>query len=384
MEEQIQSIVSRLQQLPSAKRQSEVENLVEVILKFRRIARKRQGQVLSEIAQEILQEVRCLIREKVEAATLNNQLKFASEKEARQWTLDLLDQAFCIVLDPGRLQAMAIVAQRLAPEDPNESGTPEFRFAITELIESLLIANQLPAQHRVSPHLKPFHPDALSETWAWVRRSIQKFDPERGSFVAWVNFRFYKLLSVGGRAQTDTFTQSSKQRVIRTKYRLSALLKRPNIQFWLCLDLKKLLPEKVLIGTLSFLLIFPLIVSQNSVLADELLFKMAQAELLNPAEVVSIHELEGLENHIRSQSETSPSLLDRVRTYLEEDPDGYCHKSMRSCLEATFQKITLARLDGVSWQELAEQYEAEVSALSNFYQRTLKELAPKIRKYLEE
>lgn len=99
---------------------------------------------------------------------------------------------------------------------------------------------------------------------------------------------------------------------------------------------------------------------------------------------VSIEELfrGGLE--IVNTGDSQPPLLSQqIREVLEEDPKGEFEKRcMSSNPSANFKAIALKRLAGISWEEISQEYDSKVAALSNFYQRSLADFAPKIRNYI--
>lgn len=76
--------------------------------------------------------------------------------------------------------------------------------------------------------------------------------------------------------------------------------------------------------------------------------------------------------------------LTKVRQYIEEDPDRLFQQHIRNHPEATFQTIALAYIDGKKWQEISKLFGISVPTLSHSYQRCLKEVAPNIKKSIQD
>jgi hypothetical protein len=85
-----------------------------------------------------------------------------------------------------------------------------------------------------------------------------------------------------------------------------------------------------------------------------------------------------------AQPEEKPFLSETLRQYIEDDPAKLFQKHIREHPQATFQAIALGRLDGKTWKEMSESFGIGIPALNNFFQRNLRELAPEIRRYVQE
>lgn len=76
----------------------------------------------------------------------------------------------------------------------------------------------------------------------------------------------------------------------------------------------------------------------------------------------------------------NPSVLDSVISCLRTDPDGvYERTHVENHPAANFQAICLARLEGISWDELEQQLGVKASTLRSFYTRALSKLSIKIK-----
>lgn len=79
----------------------------------------------------------------------------------------------------------------------------------------------------------------------------------------------------------------------------------------------------------------------------------------------------------------TPSLSQAVKACLAEDPEGlFASAHVAEVPAASFQRIAIGRLDGYSWQALADELAVAVPTLSSFYRRCLRRFAPHIKTYL--
>lgn len=80
------------------------------------------------------------------------------------------------------------------------------------------------------------------------------------------------------------------------------------------------------------------------------------------------------------ETSENPSLLERVKECLISDPDGtYKNTYIENHPRANFRRLSIARLEGLSWDELADELEVKASTLRSFYTRTLAKLAMKLK-----
>ena len=184
----------------------------------------------------------------------------------------------------------------------------------------------------------------------------------------------------------DPFIQKLNVRIIKNKYKLTNIIKNINqekLNFWLTLEIKKLLPcivsSKILLFLTVNFLISRLIIT-NPLAANSLLYEMVKQSL--PAFIKLNNADDEIEKIPQLGSENS--LSEQIREYLETDPHQLLQKHIRAYPEATFQFIVLKRLEGMSWQKLSDTLNIGIPALSNFFQRNLQKIAPEIRKYIQE
>ena len=171
-------------------RQSVIAELVKEILRSRKIGCPYKGQPLFGVHQEIYEKVQQQLWDDVsqEIDQYNPQ-----QTSVREWTNALRNHAFKKILDHALLKKLALTAQ----SHPPHSGLRHH--ALGELIEAIRLSGRL-----CRPHREKFAPDfyellyeeAVIETWTYVCKNIDKYDPERGDkkFMNWVNFRLDKLV----------------------------------------------------------------------------------------------------------------------------------------------------------------------------------------------
>jgi len=208
--------------------------------------------------------------------------------------------------------------------------------------------------------------------------------------MAWVNYRLDMISREIQQEYKDPFIQSIEGKTIRRKYQLKAIIKRTkeaDLNSWLTLNLKGLIPDSSLslnvIFILTALLLLSQLIAQKQSRGDSLLFEMSKESISLSSR---LHELTGESKTLEdiAQPEEKPFLSETVREYIESDPARLCQKHIREHPPATFQVIALARLDGKTWKEMSEFFGIGIPALNNFFQRRLRELAPEIQKYVQE
>jgi len=224
----------------------------------------------------------------------------------------------------------------------------------------------------------------------WVCQNLNAYNPSKGKFMAWVNYRLDMILREIQQEYKDPFIQSLEGRIIRIKYQLKSIIKatkKADLKILLTLRTKGLVPDNTavlnVILILTVLLLLAQLIAQNQTLGDSLLFEISKESLPFSSR---LHETTGESRTLEDipQSEEKPFLSETVRQYIEDDPAKLFQKSIREHPQATFQVIALARLDGKTWKQMSESLGIGIPTLNNFFQRCLRELAPEIRKYVQE
>ena len=83
--------------------------------------------------------------------------------------------------------------------------------------------------------------------------------------------------------------------------------------------------------------------------------------------------------------EQKPSLSERVRELIEEDPANiFKQEYIGDNIEANFQAIAMRRLREETWQEISSEFRIPVSTLSSFYYRCLRKFRLIMQEYLQQ
>ncbi len=380
MDELLEQLVFQVQQYPyeTEERHRALTELVEQILRSRQICRPPRGQSLSIIYLDIFQAVQGQLQYEVDQTVDSYNPKRTS---VRSWANGLRDRAFQKVLDNTSLTQLALEAQRHKPQ------TQQWQYALRELLNAIRLSGKLLRQNQYKADV---YEDALTRTLLWVCQNLNAYNPSKGKFMAWVNYRLDMILREIHQEYKDPFIQAIEGRIIRVKYQLKTIIKATkaaDLKVLLILLIKGFVPEDTtilnLILILTFLLFLSQLLTQNPTLGDSLLFEISKESLPFSSR---LHEITGESRTLEDipQSEEKPFLSETVRQYIEDDPAKLFEKSIREHPQATFQVIALARLDGKTWKQMSESFGIGIPTLNNFFQRCLRELAPEIRKYVQE
>ncbi|MGB7442741.1 MAG: hypothetical protein WA919_16880 [Coleofasciculaceae cyanobacterium] len=382
MEEQLKNLVLQVQLHPqeSEERHKALKELVEHILRSRKICRPCRWKSLSGVYLDIFQTLQQQLQWELDQRIDKYKPQVSS---IRSWTAQLRDRICQYILDEEHLQQLAVEVQC------HQANTKEWRYAVKELLTAICLSGKLSHLHQnqFSPDI---YEDAVNRTLLFVCKNINYYDPTRGKFMAWVNYRLNMMLKEAHKEYKEPLIQAINGRIIRVKYKLNHLTqttKQEDIKFWLQLHIKNLIPDEYLANQVEAILTVLVCLSQlksrKPLVVDSLLFEIAKNSIpLSP----SLCEMKGETMTIENMAQpfAEPCLSDKIRQYLEEDPDKLFQKHIRNHPEATFQTIALGRLEGKTWKEMSESFQVAIPALSNFFQRRLKELAPEIRKYVQE
>ena len=100
--------------------------------------------------------------------------------------------------------------------------------------------------------------------------------------------------------------------------------------------------------------------------------------------ILSLDDLTDSQLH-PALSPVLPSLIDDLRSYFQDDPDGIFRSThIANRPDVSFQYLACQYLAGYKWRELSAELGLPIPTLSSFYQRNLKRFAPKIRADLTE
>lgn len=185
-EQLIQLIRNAKQHLPnSLEWQKALIQLVDIMLRTRKICRPPQGQSLFGIYEEIYQSVQQQLLDDVGEALGRYNLKTPS---VREWVNTLRDNALKNALNDARLKELAITAQKTQPQ------SQERQYALREIVEAIRLSGRLIRPYRKirsSSFYNLIYEEAVNRTLLYVCQCIKNYDPERGKgrFMNWVNIR---------------------------------------------------------------------------------------------------------------------------------------------------------------------------------------------------
>ncbi|MGQ4649533.1 hypothetical protein [Lyngbya aestuarii] len=382
MEEQLKQLVCQVQQHPDniQKRQQALSELVEQILRSRPICRPRRDKSLSGIYLDILQaakrQLHCNINQNIDRYK-------PQVNTVRNWVKEQQDGAFKKVLSEAHLQQLALAAQQYKPK------TPEWQYALRELLYAIRLSGRLSRLYsrQVTADV---YADAVNQTLLFVCQNVNKYEPSKGRFMAWVNYRLDMSLRETKQELKDPFVKAVNGKIIRIKYQLALLVKKVklgDLQAWINLVLRGLISDAnvamEVISILTVLFVLSQLVVTNPTVGDSLLFELAKETLPVSLGLYDI-KLDSTTLEEIPQLEVKPLLSEKIRQYIQEDPDRLFQKHIREHPQATFQAIALARFDGQTWKEMSASFNIGIPALNSFFQRRLRELAPAIKKHLQE
>lgn len=185
MDDLLEQQLTQLQQYQpqSEEWQNSLSQIVELTLRSRLICRPFKRQPLFGVYLEIYQRVQDQLAEDI-ADNINSYN--SARMTPKQWVNSWQDNAFKIVLDNTQLQNLALAAQKHPPRS-------EWRqYALGELWQAIQLSGRLYYPHQTSVPAKLYnfiYQEALSQTFLYVCRNINKYDPTRSQLMTWINYR---------------------------------------------------------------------------------------------------------------------------------------------------------------------------------------------------
>lgn len=298
MDERLEQVVTEAQRhAPQTEgRRLALIQVVDEILRSRKVGRPPIGQPLTGVCREIYDRAKQQLLSEIEQELGNYN---STGTPVRVWVNTLRDRVFKTILDDVLLRNLAIEAQQHPPNTELRQHT------LRELVEAIRLSGKLSRPHQTKFSRQFYdllYEEAVNKTLTYICRKIETYDPERGDkkFMNWVNFRLDRVILESFREFRD-----------------------PNI-----------------------------------------------------TNLPSLSELDEL-----VQPEETPSLLERVRETLEEDPKNVFQQThIRNRPDANFKVIALARFSGKSWEEISANFEIPLPTVSRFFQRSCE----KFRSYFED
>ncbi|MEO0434256.1 MAG: hypothetical protein AAF151_21440 [Cyanobacteria bacterium J06656_5] len=202
MESNFKQLILTLQgQLPGVD-EGIASELVDMMMRSRKVGRPPRGQPLTGIYQEICDRIRQhltqLLQDCIEKGLLDPD---------PTWGYQLRTQATQAALSDPLLKRLALEAQR----QPNPSGLRQH--ALLQLVEAIRACGRLARPHRAkfTPSFYTLlYEEAVNRTLVYVCQKIDTYDPNRGQaqkFMNWVNFRLDRMVIECRRQFSDRDTQ---------------------------------------------------------------------------------------------------------------------------------------------------------------------------------
>ncbi len=202
MESHFKQLVLEIQAAAPLVNLDTVSELVDVIMRSRKVGRPPRGQPLAGIYKDICDRIR---------QHLIQLLQDCLEKELLQpdpaWGYELRTQATQTALTDPLLKGLALEAQ----SQPNPSSLRQH--ALLQLVEAIRACGRLARPHRAkfSPSFYSLlYEEAVNRTLVYVCQKIDTYDPHRGQaqkFMNWVNFRLDRMVIECRRQFRDRDTQ---------------------------------------------------------------------------------------------------------------------------------------------------------------------------------
>ncbi|MEL6229737.1 MAG: hypothetical protein AAFR24_07485 [Cyanobacteria bacterium J06627_3] len=202
MESNFKQLVLTLQgQLPGVDEDIASE-LVDTMMRSRKVGRPPRGQPLTGIYQEICDRIRQHLTQLLQDCIEKGRLD-----PAPTWGYQLRTQATQAALTDPLLKGLALEAQR----QPNPSSLRQH--ALLQLVEAIRACGRLARPHRAkfTPSFYTLlYEEAVNRTLVYVCQKIDTYDPNRGQaqkFMNWVNFRLDRMVIECRRQFSDRDTQ---------------------------------------------------------------------------------------------------------------------------------------------------------------------------------
>ena len=201
MESQFEKLILALQGQPQ-KDDSVFGELVDMMMRSRKVGRPPRGEPLAGIYKEICDRIRQQLTQ-----LLQDYLDKGLLQTDTIWGYQLRTQATQTALTDPLLKGLALEAQR----QPNPSSLRQH--ALLQLVEAIRACGRLAHPHRAkfAPSFYTLlYEEAVNRTLVYVCQKIDTYDPNRGQtqkFMNWVNFRLDRMVIECRRQFSDRNTQ---------------------------------------------------------------------------------------------------------------------------------------------------------------------------------
>ncbi|MDV3353805.1 hypothetical protein QGP82_34335 [Leptothoe sp. LEGE 181152] len=202
MESHFKQLILVLQGQAPGEAERAFSDLVETMMRSRKIGRPPRGQPLTGIYKEICDRIHQQLTQ-----ALQDCLDQSLLDTDPNWGYQLRAQATKDALTDPLLKGLALEAQG----QPNPS--PLRQHALLQLVEAIRASGRLAHPHRAkfsSSFYDLLYEEAVNRTLVYVCQKIDTYDPERGQaqkFMNWVNFRLDRMVIECRRQFSDRHTQ---------------------------------------------------------------------------------------------------------------------------------------------------------------------------------
>lgn len=274
MDEQLQQLVIQIPKFPprSEERQKAIVTLVDNLLRSSSLFRFSRNKSLCGVYLDVYQALQQQLHQDI-VQTID---ECKPQDLTTVWIKEVRARTFIKVLNEVFLQQLANSVLAYQPQ------TKEWQFAFQILTNAILLSDKLLHKAHIYDDV---YEDAKNELWIWLYRNLNTYNPSKGRFIAWLNFRFDMILRSSQTTKYDPFVQKLNAKIIRTKYQLANFIKSINkneVEFWFKIKFQKLLPD-ILVTKILLLFILIFILSQStlnkSLDINLILFEIARQSL---------------------------------------------------------------------------------------------------------
>lgn len=173
--------------------QQTFRELVDRILRLRRVCRPCRGQALSGVYQSLYQSLQERLEQNLKQKLPDYK---PNQTNISNWIQELFQKTYRQIFDDEQLKQLALAAQQ------QPANTPMRNYALRELVEGISLSDRFCHPHKQFASQSPWfyeqlYQEAINRTLTYVCQKIDTYDPHRGKmqkFMNWVNFRLDKLM----------------------------------------------------------------------------------------------------------------------------------------------------------------------------------------------
>ncbi len=275
MDEKLLQLVIQVQTSPPIgdERQQAIVTLSDYLLRSSNLFRHQRHQPLCGVYLDIYQALQLELKQEIVQSLDGGK---CTQLNVTVWIKEVRSRTFSKVLNEACLQQLALVVGQYQPQ------TSQWQLGFQVLINAIILSDKLLHKAHIYDDI---YEDAKNELWIWLYRHINTYNPCKGRFIPWLNFRFDMILRNYQIKKTDPLIQKVNAKIIREKYQLTNFIQSINqreIIFWLRLNAKSLIADLVtfkIIALFIFLFFIAQLIRQKSLYINSLLFEIARQSL---------------------------------------------------------------------------------------------------------